>query len=45
MKRNTQRLIAGLVIFMMIATVLVGIFGNGDSSAPQQPIPGLIVGV
>ena len=31
MKRQTQRIIAALVVFLMIATVLAGIFGSTGS--------------
>lgn len=34
MKRNTQRIIAGLLVFVMIATVLAGIFASTGDSSP-----------
>jgi len=34
MKRNTQRIIAGLVVFMMIASILAAVFAGNTSSAP-----------
>ena len=40
MKKNTQRIIAGLLVFLMIATLLVGIFANTNSSSGSLPAPG-----
>jgi len=34
MKRNTQRIIAGLLVFVMVATVLAGVFAGGGDSSP-----------
>ncbi len=36
MQRNTQRLIAGLLVFVMIAALVVGLFSSRSAS---QPVP------
>ena len=38
MKRNTQRLIAGLLVFVMIAALMVGFFADsGEGLQPASP--------
>lgn len=42
MNRNTQRIIAGLLVFLMVATLLVGILasasdGGGSERQPRPP--------
>ncbi len=37
MKKNTQRIIAGLLVFLMIATLLVGVFANTNSGSGSLP--------
>jgi len=36
MKRNTQRLIAGILVFLMIAALFVGIFASQSASDPAS---------
>lgn len=44
MKKNTQRIIAAFLVFLMIATVLAGIFAStGDSSIEPSPVSGILL--
>jgi hypothetical protein len=36
MKRNTQRIIAGVLVFLMIAALFVGIFASQSASDPAS---------
>ena len=40
MKKNTQRIIAGLLVFLMIATLLAGVFANTNSDSGSLPAHG-----
>jgi len=44
MKKNTQRIIAAFLVFLMIATVLAGIFAStGDNSNAPSPVSGVLL--
>lgn len=39
LKKQTQRIIAAGLVFVMIATVLAGIFGSSGGGGSQTPAP------